>query len=75
MAKYRVYLEAVASISVEVEAEDEDDAIEKAFDETPSQGWDWPDMGDWYFPADERDELKRDDYVTRVTNHNEQEQR
>lgn len=36
MAKYRVYLEAVASISVEVEAEDEDDAIDKAFDETPS---------------------------------------
>ncbi len=69
MAKYRVYLEAVASISVEVEAADEDDAIYKAFDRTPSQGWDWPDLGDWYFPAEERDGLRRDDYVEKIADH------
>jgi len=69
MAKYRVYLEAVASISVEVEAEDEDGAIDKAFEHAPSPGWDWPDLGDWYFPADERDDIKRADYIEKLTDH------
>lgn len=54
MPKYRVHLEAVASVSVEVEAETQEEAVEIAFDHTPSQGWDWPDLGDWYFPAEEQ---------------------
>lgn len=53
MTKYRVVLEAVASIVVEVEADSEDEAVDLAFDHTPSQGWDWPDLGEWYFPGDE----------------------
>lgn len=34
MPKYRVYLETVASTSVEVEATDKDDAYEKALNES-----------------------------------------
>ena len=66
MAKYRVYLEAVASVSIEVEAADQDSAIAAAFEHTPSAAWDWPDMGDWYFPPDERAALKAEDYIEQI---------
>lgn len=62
MTRYRVYIEAVASAAIEVEADDEDDAIDKALGEAPSANHTWPDMGDWYFPADER-RLPRSDYI------------
>lgn len=63
MTKYRVYLEAVASVSVEVEAESEDEAIDLAFEETPNPAWNGPDMGDWYFPGYERPGGKWSDYI------------
>lgn len=66
MPKYRVYLEAVASVSIEVEAEDYDSAVEEAFERTPSPAWDWPDMGDWYFPPDERTNQRIEDYIERI---------
>jgi hypothetical protein len=53
MTKYLVYLEAVATIAVEVEADSQDEAVDLAYEQTPSRGWDWPDMGDWYFPGDQ----------------------
>lgn len=66
MSKYRVYLENVMSVSVEVEADTEDEAIEAAFGQTPSAGWDWPDMGDWYFPPDEREAMKRSEFIEEI---------
>lgn len=65
MTRYRVYLEAVASIAVEVEADSENDAVEKAFEMTPSRGWDWPDMGDWYFPGGEAGNSP-DEYIEEI---------
>lgn len=50
--KYRVNFLAVASYTVEVDAEDEQDAIDKAYDHLPSRAWDWPEMGDWTLPSD-----------------------
>jgi hypothetical protein len=56
MTSYSVHLETVASFSVTVEAEDAEDAIEQAFDLTPSgvcahcSGWGkkWSmDLGEW----------------------------
>ena len=67
MTKYRVYLEAVASVSVEVEADSEDEAIDLAFEHTPSPAWNWPDLGDWYFPADERPNERRSDYIEEIS--------
>ena len=63
MTRYRVYLEAVAAVAVEVEAESEDEAIRLAFENTPSR----PDMGDWYFPADEDTRLRREDYLEELS--------
>ena len=48
MARYRVYFETTASCTVEVDADDEDAAIDKAYDEIPSgvcaqcSGWGQP---------------------------------
>ncbi len=56
MPKYRVYLQTVASVSIEVEAEDKEAAIDAAFEEVPSgvcaqcSGWGqkWGlDLGEW----------------------------
>ncbi len=56
MPKYRVYLQTVASVSIEVEAEDKEAAIDAAFEEAPSgvcaqcSGWGrkWSlDVGEW----------------------------
>lgn len=47
MTRYRVPLVTEASITVEVEADSVEEAIEAAYENLPSQGWDWPDMGDW----------------------------
>lgn len=52
MAQYAVTLVTVASVVIEVEAEDEEAAIEAAFDQAPSAAWDWPDMGDWQLPSE-----------------------
>ena len=53
MSKYRIYLETTASTSVEVEADSEEEAIDLAFENAPRAAWDWPDMGEWFFPPDE----------------------
>ena len=59
MPQYRVTLETIASVTVEVEAEDKDAAVEEAFNEAPSgvcaqcSGWgqEWSmDMGEWDTP-------------------------
>lgn len=57
MAKYSVTLYTTASVVIDVEADDVESAVEAAYENTPSQGWDWPDMGDWQtasemFPGD-----------------------
>lgn len=47
MVLYRVYLVTEASASVEVEADNPEDAVEKAFDRAPSNCHACPDVGDW----------------------------
>jgi hypothetical protein len=48
MPKYRVYLQTVASLTVEVEAEDQDAALDAAYQEAPGgvcaqcSGWGQP---------------------------------
>lgn len=53
MTKYRVYIETVASAVVEVDASNQEEAIDAALENAPSANHTWPDIGDWYFPADE----------------------
>lgn len=65
MSKYRVVIEAVASTVVEVEADTREDAIDEALSNYPRAAWDWPDMGEWYFPGDDNaDHI--DDYIEEV---------
>lgn len=52
VTKYAVTLMTVASVVIEVEAEDEEAAVEAAFEKTPSPAWDWPDMGEWSLPSE-----------------------
>ena len=52
MAQYAVTLVTTASVVIKVEAEDEEAAIEAAFDQAPSAAWDWPDIGDWSLPSE-----------------------
>lgn len=52
MPKYRVTFVAVASWPVEIEADDGEAAIEAAFDQLPSQAYNWPDIGEWTLPSD-----------------------
>lgn len=64
LKKYRVNLETTASMTIEVEAEDEDHAIDKAYDEIPGSvcarcsGWEqkWGlDLGEWELMKEETD--------------------
>jgi len=48
MAKYRVYLVAVAEATVEVEAEDRESAIEAAFENAPAGAI----VGEWTLGSD-----------------------
>lgn len=67
MAQYRVYMRAWASLSVEVEAEDEEDAIDQAYEEGPGslcfqcsgwgQKWD-VEIGEWEPEEDTPAELR-----------------
>jgi hypothetical protein len=52
MPKYRVTFVTVASWPVEIEAEDQEAAIEAAFGELPSSAHNWPEIGDWTLPSD-----------------------
>ena len=56
MAKYRVFLNAVVSTTVEVEAEDGDAAVEEALaDGLPGLMFlnhTYPDVGEWTTPSD-----------------------
>lgn len=53
MPKYRVYIDAVASTMVEVEAEDENEAIELALEQAPSNNATTNfDLGEWSTPSD-----------------------
>ena len=52
MAKYRVYLVTEASASVEVEADSEEEAIEKAFENAPYSCHQCPEIGDWALPSE-----------------------
>ena len=66
MARYRVYFETTASCTVEVDADDEDAALDKAHDEIPTgvcaqcSGWGQP----WslcfaeFEPIDDTDDIK-----------------
>lgn len=47
MEKYRVYLVTEASASVTVEADSEEEAIEKAFENAPYSCHQCPEIGDW----------------------------
>lgn len=47
MGTYRVYLVTEASASVEVEADSEEEAIERAFEEAPYACHQCPEIGDW----------------------------
>lgn len=62
MAKYRVHFQSGASCTVTVEAEDEEAAIEAAYDELPGgicaqcSGWgqEWSiDLGEWDLEKDD----------------------
>ena len=59
MAKYRVQLETIASMTIEVEAESEEEALDMAFDDAPPDvcaqcsGWgqEWSlELGEWDQP-------------------------
>lgn len=52
MPKYRVYLVTEASASVEVEAEDESEAIDLAFERAPVACFQCPGIGDWTLLSD-----------------------
>ena len=68
--EFRVYLEAVASVSIVVEADDMDEAIDKALEDAPPAAWDWPNLGDWYFPGYDGTKYQRqhpEDYVEEAT--------
>lgn len=52
MAKYRVTFVTVASIPIEIEAEDKEAAIEAAYEHLPSSAYNWPEIGDWTLPSD-----------------------
>jgi hypothetical protein len=48
MTKYRVYLAAVASAVIEVEADNEDDALDMAYENAPSNNITTDfELGDW----------------------------
>ncbi len=72
MAEYRVYLQATAEMAVRVEAEDETEAIDKAYDELPGgvcaqcSGWrqKWNlDIGDFEV-SDSTDEFPNPELVS-----------
>jgi len=68
--KFRVYLEAVASHLVVVEANDMEEAIDKAIENAPTAAWDWPNLGEWYFPGYDGTKYQRqnpEDYVDYLT--------
>ena len=56
MAKFHVFMTAVVSTTVEVEAEDREEAIEKAYEKgTPGLMFldhTYPDEGDWMIPSE-----------------------
>lgn len=52
LAKYVVLLNTTASAAVEVEAEDVEEAIEKAFENAPYSCHQCPDIGDWDLASD-----------------------
>lgn len=77
MTKYRVILETGASVSVTVEANDEEEAIERAFEDAPSEvcaqcsGWgkNWNlDLAEWATPheIEHGHELDPSEFVTVV---------
>lgn len=69
MKKYRVYLNAVVSTSVDVEAEDGEAAVEAAFSKgVPGLMFldhTYPDVGDWGTPSDfdPKNNKREDDYM------------
>ena len=52
MARYQVNLATYASASVDVEAESEEEAVEKAFEEAPYSCHQCPEIGDWSLPSE-----------------------
>ena len=67
MPKFRVYLEAVASTTVEVEADSPEEAAEAAFNEhLPYSCHQCPEIEDWYFPPDERSTAKIENFVEEI---------
>lgn len=52
MAKYRIHMVTEATASIEVEAETEEEAIEKAFDNAPYSCHQCPEIGDWGLLSD-----------------------
>jgi hypothetical protein len=57
MKKFKVYLSAESWASVTVEAENEEQAIEKALDET--DGYAEAEFSDWSFEGHEAEEIKQ----------------
>lgn len=68
MPMYRVYLQANADLTIKVEADDPEDAIEKAFEESPSgvcagcSGWGQK----WGLDIGEFELVEETDYETGV---------
>lgn len=57
MPRFRVFIQFIGSTAVEVEAEDADEAMDKAVDEAPQNdfggsGWD---ASEWYIADEEND--------------------
>lgn len=65
MAKYRVYLEATSSTTVEVEADSKEEAVELAFQgDLPYACHQCPELSEWEFPPDVYgSHYKTEDYV------------
>lgn len=68
MAKYRAYLVTEASANVEVEADSEEEAIEKAFEEAPYACHQCPEIGDWAMLSEMYpDRFKAEDDVEKIS--------
>lgn len=52
MTKYRVSFAAVANAVVEVEADSREQALDLAYEQTPTPNIHWPEVGDWELVSD-----------------------
>lgn len=59
MTKYRVNLVALATTSVDVEADSREEAIDEALEQAPTPAWNWPEMDQWGLPSESFPEFNK----------------